>query len=618
MHAMNSAKSRRVAFLMFTILSPVVLLGIVELALRLTVRAEAYPLFVSAPFAPDTYLLANRHVANRWFASLPDPPAPRADPFAAEKPRSTFRVFILGESSAAGFPYRGAVTFAPLLREALRVAMPNDSVEVVNLAMAAINSYGIWDMATELPSFRPDAVLVYAGHNEYYGALGVASRQGSVLASPRLVRTYLRLLRLRLVWVLRAAVARIGSGLGSEVDMQAPGLMEVLARDQAILYDSPEYRAGVRQLASNLEATVERLRRAGIPVFIGSVASNLLDQAPFAAPENDAPGGAVELYDEGRRLRAAGDTLGALKMLERARDSDVVRFRAPTEFNEVIRAVSTRPGVFYVPVAETFLAASEAGLPGEGLFLEHVHPNQHGHALIARAFFEAVAGSRVAGDRISRFEPDWAALAAAAPHTSFDERVVVHTIRTITSRWPFVRAEDATDYRAGYVPVDFADSLAFGVSRGSSWQQAKLQLGSSYERRGWHDSAAAEYRSLVADLPYFPEPRLLLARVLAAAGLDSLAREEEIRAAILAKSPELLVELARTAVANRQAASAAQLLTRAAAMSPNNPSIVYQLSLAHAMAGSVDEARKQAVLLSRIAPDYPGLDDWLRELGVRR
>jgi len=37
--------------------------------------------------------------------------------------------------------------------------------------MAAINSYALLDMVDEVIQQSPDAVLIYTGHNEYYGAL---------------------------------------------------------------------------------------------------------------------------------------------------------------------------------------------------------------------------------------------------------------------------------------------------------------------------------------------------------------------------------------------------------------------------------------------------------------
>src|SRR5207248_4270240 len=98
------------------------------------------------------------------------------------------------------YPHTG--TFSRIVRDALRDVLPGDSVEVVNLGLAATNSFTLVDLADDVVAQHPDAVLVYAGHNEYYGALGIGSTVG-VGSSPTFTRLYLRAERLRTVQLLR-------------------------------------------------------------------------------------------------------------------------------------------------------------------------------------------------------------------------------------------------------------------------------------------------------------------------------------------------------------------------------------------------------------------------------
>src|ERR1019366_9354225 len=100
-------------------------------------------------------------------------------------------LFVMGESSAAGFPYPPNGTFARVIRDALTDVLPADTVEVVNLGMAATNSYTIADLAHDVIDQKPDAVLIYGGHNEYYGALGAGSIE-TLGSYPSFVRLYLR------------------------------------------------------------------------------------------------------------------------------------------------------------------------------------------------------------------------------------------------------------------------------------------------------------------------------------------------------------------------------------------------------------------------------------------
>ena len=45
--------------------------------------------------------------------------------------------------------------------------------------MAAINSYTLLDLLDEVIAQSPDAILIYTGHNEYYGAMGVGSEEST-------------------------------------------------------------------------------------------------------------------------------------------------------------------------------------------------------------------------------------------------------------------------------------------------------------------------------------------------------------------------------------------------------------------------------------------------------
>ncbi len=610
------SRVRRAAFLAFTLLAPFVLLAGVELALRVLVRAPGYPLFIPAPYAPQSHLVANRDVGTRWFVGLDRPPRPMQEPFAAGS-GATLRVVVLGESSAAGFPFPRNGAFPRYLREALRMVLPpGDSVEVVNLGIAATNSYAMWDMAREVAEQRPHAVLIYAGHNEYYGALGAGSAQRLATFRPQMVRMYLRALRIRTVWLLRSA---FGGGLRSPdaTGDDVPSLMELLARDQRIAYGGPVFEAGLEQFEGNVGRLVQHLRARDIQVFIASVASNLVDQAPFSAEPNAAAGGAAEVFAAARTALGAGDTAAARELFERARDLDVVRFRAPSALNDVIRRLADESHARYVPVAESLAAASPAGIPGAALFLEHVHPNRAGYAVIARAFFHEL---RAAGllDRAGSADslPDWRLVEQRLALTEFDERVAAHIVRTITSRWPFVPLDRQRDYRAEFRPVDALDSIAFEVSRGELWERGKVALAQHYMSRSLPDSAAAEYRGLARDAPLFQEPRVLLAEALLAAGRVEESEAELYAALALGESPRIFVALGQSASQRRSFAEAVGWYTRASRMQPLNGELLYRLAVAQVMAGNVVAARRSAQRLRQLDPRNPALPELLSALGM--
>src|SRR5262249_49477194 len=87
--------------------------------------------------------------------------------FRQEKPSNGLRIFVVGESSAWGFPFGPEFAFSRFLQERLQAAMPDRAVEVVNAAMPGIGSWHARKIVDEIANYRPDVILVYLGHNEF-------------------------------------------------------------------------------------------------------------------------------------------------------------------------------------------------------------------------------------------------------------------------------------------------------------------------------------------------------------------------------------------------------------------------------------------------------------------
>ena len=86
---------------------------------------------------------------------------------------------------------------------------------------------------------------------------------------------------------------------------------------------------------------------------------------------------------------------GGPRAVRLARDLDALRFRADSRINAIIREVAAEQeaaGVRLVD-AEQSLAKSDlavGGIPGDGLFYEHVHLTFDGNYLLARAYWTQV------------------------------------------------------------------------------------------------------------------------------------------------------------------------------------------------------------------------------------
>ena len=482
--ARTTSSGRHAAFWIILIALPFALLGGAELALRLAgFGQDREPLFMSSPSQPD-YLQANPRVVTRFFTDPSQAPAVSIETayFPARKAPGTFRVFVQGESSAAGFPYGLGAALAGVLDQRLERLFPEREIEVISTAMAAVNSYALVDFADEIIAEQPDAVLVYVGHNEFLGILGVGSSM-RLAATPGLTRAFLAVRDLRLFQLMARAYARWQPEASVPTPSAGDSLMARVAGERSIPLNSETYRRGVQQFESNLARLLARYRAAGVPVFIGTLVSNERDQAPLAilaGAEGDAAGAAKTAYNAAQDAEAAGQHAAAREGYAWARDLDPLRFRAPAAFNDLVRRVAEAHGATVVDVQAAFAAASEHGLVGERLLLEHVHPNLDGYFLLADAFNDALLASRLLPAPDAPLSDEDAR--AGMPVSDIDRYLGDYKVLRIKAGWPF-----AATYQPPVLPPPTTEGarLAQELYRERlSWPEAQEALRRHYQASG--------------------------------------------------------------------------------------------------------------------------------------
>jgi tetratricopeptide (TPR) repeat protein len=475
---------RRPLLLVVTLLLPVLLFGLAELALRATGTGALEPLFVPVEQAPG-YLQPNPQVVRRFFPDPREAPEVSVDTtwFPAEKAPGTLRIFVQGASSAAGFPYGRWASPAALLQQRLQRAYPDREIEVVSTAMAAVTSYALLDFTDEIIAQQPDAVVIYAGHNEYLGIGGVGSSLVSA-RSPTLARTVARLRRLHLYHGLERLIGRLAPQPESLAD-RGGTLMARVAAERSIPLGSPSYEQGIEQFRGNLSRLLEAYREAGVPVFIGTLASNERDQPPFA-DTRPAGGGAsaAETYQRAGELERAGQHPAAREAYLAARDLDGLRFRAPSEFNRVIREAAERAGATVVDVEGALAAAAADGIIGRDLMLEHVHPNVAGYFELASAFYAPLVdwlGPPPVG-------VDDAMARAEIPVTEVDRLHGEYRLAMLKNDWPFVAERRPTELPAAGNEIERISQQWF-LGR-VSWAEAMNQALAAYQQAGNFGEAA--------------------------------------------------------------------------------------------------------------------------------
>ncbi|MGH9312450.1 MAG: tetratricopeptide repeat protein, partial [Vicinamibacterales bacterium] len=374
---------RRRVFPLLAVLLPLALVGALEAALRVAGVGQSSSFFLRDG---DRYL-TNPRFGWRFFP-VPLARTPLALSFPSHKPPETFRVFVFGESAAMGIP-EPAFGFSRVLEVLLEQRDPRVDIEMINTAMTAINSHVVREIARECAGYEPDAFLVYMGNNEVVGPFGPGTVFTRGAPPLPLVRARVMAERTRIGQLAERAAGWVAPRPAQATQWRG---MEMLTEEQ-IAADDPRLERTYGSFRRNLEAILDAAESAGVPAIVATVATNLRDSPPFASLHGRDGNDAGLQYQLGVAALDAGPPDEASRLLGRARDLDLLRFRADGRINAVVREVAgsrSARGVTLVD-AERIFADAGGGAPGDDLFWEHVHLNEAGNHLLARAFDEAVA-----------------------------------------------------------------------------------------------------------------------------------------------------------------------------------------------------------------------------------
>ncbi len=349
-----------------------------------------------------------------------------ADPsrvFEAEKAPNTFRIFVVGGSSAEGTPYGTEYSFGAWLEQRLNATTTGVEWEVVNAAFSGYATRRIIHVAREITRYSPDLLIIYGGHNEF--------------AEQRFYRHLLdrdpRLFR----WMELVAQTHIYRWWYADAEVEQPPKLEIDEHYRAFemfavmaeragggVYPTGRERAfGEIHFEYNLRQIVRIMHEAGVPTMLLTLSQNLADWEPGASAHGkDLDERAIHAWethsstaeaklatdceaatrhlrtslaiDEGYALthyqlatclRKAGRYDEARQHFARASDLDQIPQGASSIFNEVIRRVALSEDAILVDTAAVLEQASPHRLVGSNFFVDFVHPNIEAHQMMARA-----------------------------------------------------------------------------------------------------------------------------------------------------------------------------------------------------------------------------------------
>jgi len=417
---------------------PLLVFGAAECVLRVVGYGYPTSFFLRTRINGREFYVPNDRFTLRFFPpALARPSLPIRVP--AEKGTNAYRIFLFGESAAAGDP-DPSFGVGRYLQVLLRERFPKTEFEVFCVAITGINSHAILPIARECAGHGGDLWVVYMGNNEMVGPFGAETIFGPKAPGLSFVRVVLGLKTTKVGQLLDALTRK----LLHPNSPKAWGGMQMFMENR-VRFGAPARVRAAENFQRNLEEILEAGGRCGVPVILSTVACNLKDCAPFASLPADGLTESQkaewqESYKEGVGRETAGDWQEALisyqkailidpqyadlqfragtcdfaltnygaarRAFELARDCDALAFRADTGVNQTIKAAAARyagRGVYLVDAAEVLGQDSPGGIPGWELFYEHVHLNFEGNYRLARSVAEQVRkllpGPIAAGDQ---------------------------------------------------------------------------------------------------------------------------------------------------------------------------------------------------------------------------
>jgi tetratricopeptide (TPR) repeat protein len=464
----GSPKMKELLFKAISILLPFLILFLFEVSLRIFHYGNDLSLFIEYP-ENKNYLVFNPEASKKYFTHQDFATIGNRELFKKKKDAKTLRIFVLGESTTIGYPYFHNGSFHRWLQYRLMHNYPDRNFEIINLSLTAVNSYTVSGFAKELINYKPDAVLIYTGQNEYYGVLGVASTD-KIGGNPCIVNLILSLRELRLTQLLTNLYEKIA---GTRMTGSGGTRMKMMIADEQIPYNSKLFNRGIKQFRYNVDRTLSLFNKCNISVFISNLVSNEKDLKPFisiaidsiqfpgfdknfksglkAFENNDFPM-ASQLLQKANKICDAnalcnfylgklaykqGDFKKAKEYFVRAKDLDGLRFRAPEQLNAIILQLCNKySNVHLVDTKAAFENWSDDHIIGNELIMEHVHPNLIGYALMSDTFYETMKKENLLSTNKEK-DLTFNQLLQDMPFGKVDSLAGIYRVSNLKKSWPF-------------------------------------------------------------------------------------------------------------------------------------------------------------------------------------
>lgn len=392
-------------------------------------------------------------------------------PFPLERPRGGLRVFILGASAAAGWPYQlGDTNIRALLETKLRKLYPGRPIEVISMAAGTYGSHRVKLILEEALRYNPDVLFLYNGNNEFLENLVFRPRN----PPPPWDRSAAARLSYRVFVTLTTPLPRFDVKNYGFDDQVSNHLSFAFSQASRYREDPRQFQLLLDHYRFNIDAMVTSAGEAKVPIFLLTCPVNLRDWSPNVSRHREGLGatakarwtalfrdgllavergdfaaavaplrGAIGLDDEyaeahfrlAEALRRTGHRIEAKAEYVRALERDAFPFRELPEFQRVLREIAARRDVPLVDIIPPLEAVAEDGIAGYDVLVDYVHLTEQSQEIAAhemvraleeRGLLPGISDADVERTRVAIQKRFWPARDVYAVDVTYTSALIMH------------------------------------------------------------------------------------------------------------------------------------------------------------------------------------------------
>jgi hypothetical protein len=348
---------------------------------------------------------------------FPDPPGDR-----------DIDLVVLGESSAEGVPFQQWVSVGKIVAWKLEQSIPRRAIRLHVLARAG-DTLETQHLILSNLKRRPELILIYCGHNEFYSRLFWSRNVDHYVLDKRPTRWDEIVVKLEqssaICTLIRETADKCRIAL-------APPASHTRDLVDVPVYTPTEYRLILSDFHNRLEELVSYAERVGaLPVLILPPANdagfepnrsflppltpnderNAFAREFLAARQTETVGPATAIkryrallarqpcfaethYRLAQLLEQTGDWDEAYRHYVLARNLDGMPMRCLSSFHDAYREVASRHGCILIDGQSYFHATGRHGLLDDELFQDAMHPSLRGQIALAQAVLGALHARR--------------------------------------------------------------------------------------------------------------------------------------------------------------------------------------------------------------------------------